>query len=128
MRTPGPQPDTPVPHVRHHCHDDLLWVIVLSGDIEDAVVALVEEATLRAERATAHLLVYDLDAMGFCDSSLLNHLLRTARRRHVVLAGTNPFMDRLLDVTGVGHVFTRVATLDAARSLTTDERVVDDRQ
>ncbi|MFD4540128.1 hypothetical protein [Streptomyces bauhiniae] len=41
-------------------------------------------------------LLFDLHKVGFCDSSLLNHLLLTDRGRQVALFGANATLRRLL--------------------------------
>ncbi|MER5948604.1 STAS domain-containing protein [Streptomyces sp. NPDC001904] len=95
-----------------------LWLLVLTGDVDPEDADEMEAVFARAEREAAGLLfTVDVSRLRFCDSSLLNLLLLTARRRTVVLAGENDFMRRMLEVTGVGSAFTVVAGVDAARVL-----------
>ncbi|MYT68168.1 MULTISPECIES: STAS domain-containing protein [unclassified Streptomyces] len=99
------------------------WLLVLAGDADPEFADEMETAFARAERESAGLLfTVDVGALRFCDSALLNLLLITARRRTVVLAGENAFMQRMLEVTGVGGAFTVVSDADAARRLAAGPR------
>ncbi|CAM5261164.1 STAS domain-containing protein [Streptomyces xanthochromogenes] len=111
---PEEQPDV----IGRNSVDGRLWVIALQGDVDPETVDEVEEAVDLAMTASgAALLTFDLSGLRYCDSSLLNLLLRAARSQEVVLAGENTFMQRVLEVTGTGDLFTRVTTLEAAHTL-----------
>ncbi|NEB90255.1 STAS domain-containing protein [Streptomyces bauhiniae] len=59
-------------------------------------------------------LLFDLHEVGFCDSSLLNHLLLTDRGRQVALFGASATLRRLLEVTGAASILPSYADLGAA--------------
>ncbi|MEU6405806.1 STAS domain-containing protein [Streptomyces sp. NPDC046985] len=91
-----------------------LWVIALRGDFDPEFIDLVEEATTVALVAFDGPLVFDLREVGFCDSSLLNHLIRTKNRRPLALVGANGSVRRLLIVTGLDPHLPCHPDLDAA--------------
>ncbi|MER8032242.1 STAS domain-containing protein [Streptomyces bauhiniae] len=96
--------------------DGELWVIGLRGHLDPEELDTVEDAT---EDALVHWtgpLVFDLREVGFCDSSLLNHLLRTARRRSVGVFGGDGTVRRLLELTGADHVLPSHPDLESARA------------
>ncbi len=111
---PEEQPDV----IGRNSVDGRLWVIALQGDVDPETIAEVEEAVDLAMTASgAALLTFDLSGLHYCDSSLLNLLLRAARSQEVVLVGENTFMRRVLEVTGTGNQFARVTTLEEAHNL-----------
>ncbi|MFB7778947.1 STAS domain-containing protein [Streptomyces bauhiniae] len=90
------------------------WVIGLRGDVELDLLEEVEAATRQALSGSHGPLVFDLHEVGFCDSSLLNHLLLTNRGRKVALFGANAPLRRLLEVTGAASILPAYADLGAA--------------
>ncbi|MEW2134162.1 STAS domain-containing protein [Streptomyces sp. NPDC005435] len=120
MTDSGHQLDDPgtsaSPAVSYSRPEEGLWVIGLRGDVELHLMADVEAATHIALRHSQGPVLFDLRELRFCDSSLLNHLLRTTRRRRVALFGADRIMERLLEVTGAGTVLPLYADLDAARA------------
>ncbi|MFB7477111.1 STAS domain-containing protein [Kitasatospora sp. NPDC056184] len=94
-------------------------VCVLAGDLDVETLAPAAEALagLVAQRPTA--VVIDLRAVGFCDSSGLNVLLRTrlaAERAglELRLAAVPPTVMRVLDLTGARTVFAIHESVGAA--------------
>ncbi|WP_199549683.1 STAS domain-containing protein [Streptomyces sp. N35] len=77
-----------------------LWVIELKGDFDHENVNDVAEATAHAAREHDGPIAFDMEALTFCDSSLLNHVLLVARRRRVLLVAVPPAALRLFEVTG----------------------------
>ncbi|MET7677128.1 STAS domain-containing protein [Streptomyces seoulensis] len=90
------------------------WVIGLCGDVELDLLEEVEAATEQALRSSHGPLLFDLREVGFCDSSLLNHLLLTSRRRQVALFAVGGTVQRLLEVTGAAQILPAYADLGAA--------------
>ncbi|MFD4543204.1 STAS domain-containing protein [Streptomyces bauhiniae] len=104
------------PTVSYTRPDGPVWVIGLRGDVEVDLLEEVEAATQQALDNSHGPLLFDLHEVGFCDSSLLNHLLLTSRRRQVALFGANAALRRLLEVTGAAGILPAYADLGAARS------------
>ncbi|MFI8348692.1 STAS domain-containing protein [Streptomyces sp. NPDC085596] len=104
------------PAVTYSRADGELWVIGLRGHLDPEELGTVEDATEEALRRCSGPLVFDLREVGFCDSSLLNHLLRTARRRSVGIFGGDGTVRRLLDLTGVDRLLPPHPDLESARA------------
>ncbi|MCP9207902.1 STAS domain-containing protein [Streptomyces cucumeris] len=77
-----------------------VWLISLFGDFDVDTIDSVSHATADAQRHHSGPVAFDLGAVTFCDSSLLNHLLRTAGAQRVVLVSPPHDVLRLLTVTG----------------------------
>ncbi|MGY0020929.1 STAS domain-containing protein [Streptomyces sp. YJ-C3] len=77
-----------------------VWVIELVGDFDYSNLNDIAEATAHALRAHPGPLVFDMAALTFCDSSLLNHLLRVRAERRVMLTQVPDQARRLFEVTG----------------------------
>ncbi|MFD9586207.1 STAS domain-containing protein [Streptomyces sp. NPDC059980] len=98
--------------------DGSVWVIRLRGDFDaltfapDATQEAVDEALASFEGPV----VFDLAALGFCDSSLLNIMIRARIRRLVALVAPGPLVRRMLELTGVQDHLLAYATLDEART------------
>lgn len=104
------------PAVSYSRPEEGLWIIGLRGDVELHLMKEVEAATGVALRQSRGPVLFDLRELGFCDSSLLNHLLRTTRQRQVALFGADRNVRRLLEVTGAETVLPLYPDLDAART------------
>ncbi len=120
---PGP-PDAgaaPLPQLRVTAGwpQDHVLVLTLTGEVTVHRRDLLRRSLADAVAARPALLVVDLAGIGFCDSTVLNALLRTrvdARSAGVplVLAGPPPQAVRLLRLTRTEDVFTVRPTLRAA--------------
>ncbi|MFF9375671.1 STAS domain-containing protein [Streptomyces griseoluteus] len=104
------------PAVAYSRADGELWVIGLRGHLDPEELDTVEDATEDALVRWTGPLVFDLREVGFCDSSLLNHLLRTARRRAVGIFGGDVTVRRLLELTGADRVLPSHPDLESARA------------
>ncbi|MET7746685.1 STAS domain-containing protein [Streptomyces sp. NPDC005385] len=98
--------------------DGDVWVLGLQGDFDAGTEAIetVQEAVARALEAFDGPLIIDLSLVGFCDSALLNLLIRTARHRRLALTGCGPLVQRLLDVTGLAGHLPQYSSLAQARA------------
>jgi anti-sigma B factor antagonist len=94
-------------------------VVELGGELDLAVSsrlrALVDEATADGPR----MLVLDVTEVAFMDSSVLREFLRAHRAvedagGRTVLAGAQPSVRRLLELTGTAGMFTLADSVDAA--------------
>ncbi|HET6860361.1 MAG TPA: STAS domain-containing protein [Streptomyces sp.] len=90
-------------------------VIVCSGEFDLDSEAVLRQALETAKSEGATRTVVDLAGVSFADSSMLNTLIRTHHRQHLVLAGPlTPQVTRLLEITGVDAVLNIAAdTADA---------------
>ncbi|CAG6398898.1 STAS domain-containing protein [Streptomyces cocklensis] len=82
-----------------------VWVIALHGEFDLDTLSVVQSVTEQALAAFDGPLVFDLAMVAFCDSALLNHLVRTASRRRTALAHPGAAVSRLLQITGAEAVF-----------------------
>lgn len=82
-----------------------VWIVALHGEFDLDTLGVVQKATEDALAAFDGPLVFDLAMVAFCDSALLNHLVRTASRRRTALAHPSPAVSRLLQITGSEAVF-----------------------
>ncbi|MDK1472752.1 STAS domain-containing protein [Streptomyces sp. 549] len=89
-------------------------VIVLAGEVDvetEPQARLALDAAVREGRRV----VFDLSAVTFADSSILNLLLAARNRCELVLAGPlHSQVLRLFEVTGVSDVFTVADGVDTA--------------
>ncbi|SDK43980.1 STAS domain-containing protein [Streptomyces indicus] len=77
-----------------------LWVIELKGDFDHENVESVAQATALAFRMHEGPVAFDMKALTFCDSSLLNHVLRVARQRRLLLVAVPQQAMRVFELTG----------------------------
>lgn len=82
-----------------------VWVIALHGEFDLDTLGIVQSVTEQALAAFDGPIVFDLAMVAFCDSALLNHLVRTASRRRTALAHPSAAVARLLQITGAEAVF-----------------------
>ncbi|MEU6406835.1 STAS domain-containing protein [Streptomyces sp. NPDC046985] len=91
-----------------------VWLVELSGDVDMDCIQAVERVTAALAARSADPIVFDVGGLGFADSTLLNHLLRTRQHRPVGLVGANPFLRRVLDVTGTSGALPSFDDVDEA--------------
>lgn len=102
------------------CRAGNLWVITVSGDVDFTDTDLLSLAVAEALRTHDGAIAFDLSALAFCDSSMLNALLRLyAQRRRVLLIGVRAQTQRLLDVTGTASIFEQFASIQDAVAVST---------
>lgn len=92
-------------------HDAEETVVVLNGEIDIGTVPRLVAAVEDALAGGPSRLVLDMGQVTFCDSQGLGTLVvlnRTATRSrsYLVLVNVSSFLDRLLEVTGLRHIFT----------------------
>lgn len=103
------------PAVAYSRADGEVWVIGLRGHLDPEELDSVEDATEDALVRWTGPLAFDLREVGFCDSSLLNHLLRTARRRRVGVFGGDRTVRRLFELTGADSLLPSRPDLESLR-------------
>lgn len=95
-----------------------LWLIELAGDFDYSNLDTLADTTAHALRSHPGPVAFDLSAVTFCDSSLLNHFLRVRWQRPVHLVAMPAQTRRVFEITGAlvaFSVFTSVQdALDAA--------------
>lgn len=84
---------------------DQVWMIALQGEFDLDRLADVRAVTEHALASFGGPIVFDLALVSFCDSALLNHLVRTASKRPTALVRVSTAVSRLLEITGAGAVF-----------------------
>jgi anti-sigma B factor antagonist len=98
---------------------DGVVVLELSGELDLAVGPRFRELVQGAVADTPTLVVVDLEEVGFMDSTMLRELLRAHREvseigGRFVVAGPQPTVRRLLELTGTAEVFALAASRDDA--------------
>jgi anti-anti-sigma factor len=93
-----------------------VWVIALQGEFDLDTLGVVRQVTERVLATFEGALVFDLALVSFCDSALLNHLVRTASKRRTALVHTSTAVERLLQMTGAGAVFSAYEDLTSPAS------------
>lgn len=95
-------------------------VLIIDGELDlDSASQLDDEIALRIAEGYVHLVI-DLTAATFLDSVAMATLLtavaplRTEPDASVVLAGADGVVDRALEVSGIGRMFTSFKTRDGA--------------
>ena len=94
-------------------------VLELAGELDLAVSADLRTLVDEAAAQQRGLVVMDVTGVGFMDSSVLREFLRAHRRvadggGRLVLAGAQPTVRRLLELTGTSEVFALAESRDAA--------------
>ncbi len=95
-------------------------VLEIAGDLDFHSAPRAREALLGLTLDPGQLLIVDLTALTFCDSTGITLLLAArnhalGHRAHIALAGAPAFVTRVFDITGLTQVFTTYPTaLDAA--------------
>jgi anti-sigma B factor antagonist len=85
-------------------------VVVVGGEIDTATSSELERQLMEAVEHTDRDVALDLSDVGFLDSSGLRTLLVAqqavaAKGHRVLLVGSTPMVDRLLEVTGLRDLF-----------------------
>jgi anti-sigma B factor antagonist len=120
---PGrPRPETvpsPLLRVTTRRLPDRALVLTLTGEVTVHRRETLRRALDEAVRMRPSLLIVDLTGIGFCDSTVLNALLRTRIGARVggfplVLAGPPPQAMRLLRLTRTDAVFTLRPSVESA--------------
>ena len=98
---------------------DGVVVLDLAGELDLAVGPRFRELIQGMAVDAPKLVVVDLEEVGFMDSTMLRELLRAHREiaetgGRMVVAGAQPSVQRLLDLTGTAEVFAVAATRDDA--------------
>lgn len=92
-------------------HEPEETVVALTGEIDIGTVSRLTSTVEDALDGGPSRLVLDLGKVTFCDSQGLGTLVvlnrsATRARSSLVLTNVGPFLDRLLEVTGLRHAFT----------------------
>jgi anti-anti-sigma factor len=99
--------------------DDGVIVLELAGELDLASGPRFRELVDDAAGAAPRLVVVDIEEVGFMDSTMLRELLRAQRDvdqagGELVVAGAQPTVQRLLQLTGTDDVFAVAASRDEA--------------
>lgn len=99
--------------------EDGVSVLVIAGEADLATSGRFREHVERALDAQVRGLVADVADVSFMDSTMLRELLRAHRELEAagarfVLAGVQPEVKRLLDLTGTSELFALAPTRSAA--------------
>jgi anti-anti-sigma factor len=94
-------------------------LIVLTGEVDLATSGQFREIVDAARAERPRILVADLTEVSFIDSTMLRELLDAHRTlgeggSRFVVAGAQPTVTRLLDLTGTAKLFELSPTVDAA--------------
>ncbi|HOM82714.1 MAG TPA: STAS domain-containing protein [Armatimonadota bacterium] len=89
------------------------------GKVDVYTAPRLKDKLLQLEREGIHHIAVDLTEVGFIDSVGLGVLIGGLRRARagggtVVLAGPNPRIRRILDITGLSSAFTLAPDVDGA--------------
>ncbi|MFE6746497.1 STAS domain-containing protein [Kitasatospora purpeofusca] len=115
---PGGRPREPLGIASHRAVTTTV-VCRVTGGVDHEHRRLLDETLAKAITDAPALLVVDLAALTFCDSTCLNALLRARNDAEaagvwMVLSGVGPQLLRLLEITGTVELFTRRAHLRTA--------------
>ncbi|MDQ1041178.1 anti-anti-sigma factor [Streptomyces sp. V3I8] len=89
------------------------WVVTVRGDLDLESLAA-QRTQLERTAAAVPVLVLDLSAVTFADSSFLNLLLMVRRATDLRLAGVPGQIARLLELTGADEVLRLFPTVSDA--------------
>jgi anti-anti-sigma factor len=94
-------------------------VVQVAGRLFYDTLSPLSEVLSRLVPATCSRLVLDLSRVPLCDSSALNLLVQTrsglaSAGGWLRLAGTQPMVDSVLEITNLGSILPRYATVDDA--------------
>ncbi|MFK0175637.1 STAS domain-containing protein [Streptomyces xanthochromogenes] len=88
----------PAPRVKQYAANGS-WVVAVEGELDAQTLPPLQQAMERAA-ATQPILVFDASGLSFADSSTLNLLLQTHRATALRIAGAQPQLLRVLEMTG----------------------------
>ncbi|WP_326834845.1 STAS domain-containing protein [Amycolatopsis rhabdoformis] len=94
-------------------------VLTLTGDLDAATAPEAQRELARLTVAAGQLLVVDLTAVAFCDSSGINALIAArniavAADADLALVAVPRHLDRVLVMIGLASLFTTYATVELA--------------
>lgn len=97
-------------------------VLDLAGELDLACSTRLRELVDAVTSEKPRLVVADVSEVGFMDSTVLREFLRAHREAEeagakLVVAGAQPSVRRLLELTGTDGLFLLAASRDAALSL-----------
>lgn len=100
-------------------YDEGVALVALGGELDLSVVDQLDSAVQQAVGDGLRLVVLDLSALSFCDSSGLGGLLRAARVLReadgtLLVAGAHDAVQRLLQLTSMERALTIVPDVSAA--------------
>lgn len=100
-------------------YDEGVVLVALDGELDLSVVGLLDDAVRQAVAAGLRLVVIDLSALSFCDSSGLGGLLGASRVVRgvggtLLVAGAHGAVQRLLQLTSMERALTIVPDVSAA--------------
>ncbi|PJM99031.1 anti-anti-sigma factor [Streptomyces sp. CB01201] len=108
-----PPPDRgPALHVHQYACGDS-WVVAAAGDLDAQTLPPLQRA-LEAAAMTRQIVVFDASAVPFADSSTLNLLLQTHRTTRLRIAGAQPQLLRILEMTGTDATLALYPTVTEA--------------
>ncbi|MFE9118660.1 STAS domain-containing protein [Streptomyces sp. NPDC007172] len=94
----SPSPRSPALLVHQYARNES-WVVAAEGELDAETLAPLRQA-LEEAAATRQIVVFDASAVPFADSSTLNLLLQIHRRTSLRIAGAQPQLLRVLEITG----------------------------
>jgi anti-sigma B factor antagonist len=105
--------------LRREAPDPAICVIAVEGDADMSTAVKFNESFFEAARSGLQGVIADLSAVDFIDSSMLNALVvghrRMARDRgRFAVVSRNEHVQRVLEVTGLGHFLSVFESRDAA--------------
>jgi stage II sporulation protein AA (anti-sigma F factor antagonist) len=94
-------------------------VITVAGEVDFETISALDEALASAAEEAPPVVIADFTEVTFMDSTGLNALLTAhrellARGRRLALAGAQPAVLRVLDLTGADKVIPIYSTVDQA--------------
>ncbi|MFE4857633.1 STAS domain-containing protein [Streptomyces sp. NPDC056670] len=105
-------PHGPALHVQQYaCNDS--WVVAASGELDVQTLPPLQRA-LEAAARNGQVVVFDASAVPFADSSTLNLLLTIHRTTTLRIAGAQPQLLRILEMTGADAALALYATVTDA--------------
>jgi anti-sigma B factor antagonist len=99
-------------------HEPDRIILDLNGELDVASAPLLQSAIENADLDTTAMIVFDLQQLGFIDSTGLRVILLVRDRaqahgQEFAVTPGSPQVQRLLSVTGVGDHLRTIATADA---------------
>ncbi|MFE9539861.1 STAS domain-containing protein [Streptomyces sp. NPDC006691] len=102
--------------MQRYARNDSL-VVAVEGELDAQTLAPLQQA-LEQAAATQQVVVFDASAVSFADSSTLNLLLQTHRTTTLRIAGAQPQLLRVLEMTGADAALALFPTVtDACKAV-----------